>query len=69
VEAARLRQLQEEEKKIRDENRSQRHRILNHPEILKRRKAAREMGLRETWDNFNNFDYIKSWLDRSRLSY
>jgi len=69
AEKARLSQKQAEDRKRREANSSQRHSFLNHPEILKRRKMSREMGLKETWDNFNNYDYIKSWLDRSGLKY
>lgn len=42
------------------------YRVLNHPKIVQRRIASKQMGLGNDWENYN---YAKAWLDRSRLSY
>lgn len=42
------------------------YRVLNHPDIVKRRIASKQMGLGNDWENYN---YAKAWLDRSRVQY
>jgi hypothetical protein len=62
TEAARLRQIQGQQ----SNQQSVQNRVLNHPEVVKRRIMINQRGVANVFADFN---YAKSWLDRSKLTY